>query len=47
MLLTILRYEDSAACQLLNKYGIMYENTRVEYEALNGINEEPRQTSFR
>ena len=42
MLLTILRYEDSAACQLLNKYGIMYENTRVEYEALNGINEEPR-----
>ncbi|MFM8241853.1 MAG: ATP-dependent Clp protease ATP-binding subunit [Crocinitomicaceae bacterium] len=33
LLLTILRYEDCAACQLLNKYGIMYENAKDEYEA--------------
>jgi ATP-dependent Clp protease ATP-binding subunit ClpC len=32
ILLTILRYEDCAACKILNKYGIMYENARIEYE---------------
>ncbi|MCH1479581.1 ATP-dependent Clp protease ATP-binding subunit [Crocinitomicaceae bacterium] len=32
ILLTILRYEDCAACKILNKYGIMYENARSEYE---------------
>jgi len=33
LLLTILRYEDCAACQLLNKYGVMYENAKDELEA--------------
>jgi len=37
ILLTILRYEDCAACKILNKYGIMYENARSEYE--NILNE--------
>lgn len=32
ILLTVLRYEDCAACKILNKYGIMYENARSEYE---------------
>ncbi|NBX80741.1 MAG: ATP-dependent Clp protease ATP-binding subunit, partial [Flavobacteriales bacterium] len=32
LLLTILRYEDCVACQVLNKYGIMYENAKDEYE---------------
>ena len=34
ILLTILRYEDCAACKILNKYGIMYENARDEYELI-------------
>ena len=34
ILLTILRYEDCAACKILNKYGIMYENARDEYEII-------------
>lgn len=34
LLLTILRYEDCAACQLLNKYGVMYENAKDELEAM-------------
>ena len=42
LLLTILRYEDSAACQLLNKYGIMYENARDEFEAFNDEKESPK-----
>ena len=28
ILLTILKYEDCVACQVLNKYGIMYENLK-------------------
>lgn len=31
LLLTILKYEDSVACQILNKYGVLYENTKDEY----------------
>ena len=34
LLLTILRNEDSVACQVLNKYGVMYENARDEYEVM-------------
>ena len=34
MLLTILKHENAAACQILNKYGIMYENAKDEYEAI-------------
>lgn len=33
MLLTILKHENAPACQVLNKYGIMYENAKDEYEA--------------
>lgn len=43
ILLTILRYEDCAACKILNKYGIMYENARDEYEViLDETKESPR-----
>ena len=34
LLLTILRYEDCAACQILNKYGVIYDNAKDEYEAM-------------
>jgi ATP-dependent Clp protease ATP-binding subunit ClpC len=42
ILLTILRYEDCAACKILNKYGIMYENARDEYESLIEENNGPK-----
>jgi ATP-dependent Clp protease ATP-binding subunit ClpC len=42
ILLTILRYEDCAACKILNKYGIMYENARDEYESLKEENNGPK-----
>jgi len=42
LLLTILRYEDSVACQVLNKYGIMYENARDEYELMLQDKQQPR-----
>jgi ATP-dependent Clp protease ATP-binding subunit ClpC len=35
ILLTMLKYEDSAACQILNKHGIMYENLKDEYMTMN------------
>jgi ATP-dependent Clp protease ATP-binding subunit ClpC len=41
LLLTILRYEDSVACQVLNKYGIMYENARDEYELMLQDKQQP------
>ena len=34
LLLTILRYEDCAACQILNKYGVIYDNAKDEYESM-------------
>ena len=34
LLLTILRYEDCAACQILNKYGLIYDNAKDEYETM-------------
>ena len=42
ILLTILRYEDCAACKILNKYGIMYENARDEYEIILEESKGPR-----
>jgi ATP-dependent Clp protease ATP-binding subunit ClpC len=42
LLLTILRYEDCVACQVLNKYGIMYENAKDEYEAMMEERQHPR-----
>jgi ATP-dependent Clp protease ATP-binding subunit ClpC len=42
MLLTILKHENAAACQVLNKYGIMYENAKDEYEAIMEERELPR-----
>lgn len=42
LLLTILRYEDCAACQLLNKYGIMYENAKDEYESMSDEQKSPK-----
>lgn len=42
LLLTILRNEDAVACQVLNKYGIMYENAKDEYEAILDDRKEPR-----
>jgi len=42
ILLTILRYEDCAACKILNKYGIMYEQARDEYEILLEERKEPK-----
>jgi ATP-dependent Clp protease ATP-binding subunit ClpC len=42
ILLTILRYEDCAACKILNKYGIMYENARAEYELLIEERKDPK-----
>ncbi|MFN5653612.1 MAG: Clp protease N-terminal domain-containing protein, partial [Flavobacteriia bacterium] len=41
LLLTILRYEDCVACQVLNKYGIMYENARDEYELMLQDKQQP------
>lgn len=35
LLLSILKNEDSFACSLLNKYGVIYDNVRDELEALN------------
>ncbi len=35
ILLTMLKYEDSAACQILNKHGVKYENLKDEYMSMN------------
>jgi ATP-dependent Clp protease ATP-binding subunit ClpC len=42
MLLTILKNENAPACQVLNKYGIMYENAKDEYEAFLEERQLPR-----
>lgn len=42
LLLTILRYEDAVACQVLNKYGVLYENARDEYELMLQDKQQPR-----
>lgn len=35
ILLTMLKYEDSAACKILNKHGIVYDNLKDEYMTMN------------
>ena len=42
LLFTILRYEDAVACQVLNKYGVMYANAREEYELMLQDKKQPR-----
>ncbi|MEN9420762.1 MAG: hypothetical protein RLZZ107_236, partial [Bacteroidota bacterium] len=42
LLLTILRYEDSVACQVLNKYGVLYDSAREEYELMLQDKQPPR-----
>jgi ATP-dependent Clp protease ATP-binding subunit ClpC len=42
ILLTILKHEDCAACKILNKYGILYENTKDEYETMIDEKKTPR-----
>ena len=42
LLLSILKNEDSFACTLLNKYGVIYDNVRDELEAMNDETISPR-----
>jgi ATP-dependent Clp protease ATP-binding subunit ClpC len=42
LLLSILKNEDSFACSLLNKYGVIYDNVRDELEAMNDETISPR-----
>ena len=42
LLLTILRNEDIPACKVLNKYGLMYENAKDEFEAMKDDENLPR-----
>jgi ATP-dependent Clp protease ATP-binding subunit ClpC len=42
LLLSILRDENSVACSILNKYGLIYDNVKDEYEAIREDFMEPR-----
>ncbi len=42
LLLSILKEEDSYACSVLNKYGIIYENIKDEFEAMMDEKTTPR-----
>ena len=42
ILLTLLKYEDCVACQVLNKYGILYDNIKEEYMSMDQENKFPR-----
>lgn len=42
LLLSVLKNEDSFACTLLNKYGVIYDNVRDELEAMNEDGISPR-----
>ena len=42
LLLSILRDENSVSCSVLNKYGILYENVKDEYEAMREEQINPR-----
>jgi len=42
LLLSILRDEDNVACSVLNKYGVMYENAKDEYESILEDRIEPK-----
>ncbi|MFA7274194.1 MAG: ATP-dependent Clp protease ATP-binding subunit [Crocinitomicaceae bacterium] len=42
LLLSILKEEDSAACRILNKYGVIYENAKDELEAILDDTKSPK-----
>ncbi len=42
LLLSILKNEDSVACSILNRYGVIYENVKDELESMKGDNIVPR-----
>ncbi|MCR9172828.1 MAG: ATP-dependent Clp protease ATP-binding subunit [bacterium] len=42
LLLSILKNEDSAACSILNKYGVIYENVKDELESMKDDQITPR-----
>lgn len=42
LLLSILKSEDSAACSILNKYGVIYENVKDELESMKDETISPR-----
>ena len=42
ILLTLLKYDDCAACQVLNKYGILYDNIKEEYKSMMEETKLPR-----
>lgn len=42
LLLSILKNEDSAACSILNKYGVIYENVKDELESMKDDEITPR-----
>lgn len=42
ILLTLLKYDDCAACQVLNKYGILYDNIKEEYKSMMEDTKLPR-----
>jgi ATP-dependent Clp protease ATP-binding subunit ClpC len=42
LLLSILKEEDSAACRVLNKYGVIYENAKDELDAIMDDSKSPK-----
>ncbi|MCE3294792.1 MAG: ATPase domain protein [Crocinitomicaceae bacterium] len=42
LLLSILKNEDSTACAILNKYGVIYDNAKEELESMLDENQSPR-----
>jgi ATP-dependent Clp protease ATP-binding subunit ClpC len=42
LLLSILKNEDSTACAILNKYGVIYDNAKEELESMLEENQSPR-----
>ena len=42
LLLSILKNEDSTACAILNKYGVIYDNAKEELESMLDENQTPR-----
>lgn len=42
LLLSILKEEDSVACRILNKYGVIYENAKDELDAIMDDRQSPR-----
>lgn len=46
LLLSILKNEDSVACSILNKYGVIYENVKDELESMKDDMISPRLSSL-